>query len=331
MTAAQWRATLQAIARLLNARTEDELSQALLRLVAGIPGIRQASIERRPDTSPAPRGHRGYPMIGIDRGHGELRVTGRVGATSHDVLRLAAAVGAAATDRLRFREARQRQAFLEEVAATAAHEIRNPLTAVRGYLQLLQRQSRDAAVQRHVATITREVDRLDALVYALLQLARPLPGDPVVGDVEAVLQEVLDLIEPEAQHRDVEVVRRLRGDLPPLWLRPDRLKQAFFNLAGNALDAMPDGGRLVVETNAGGERVSISFTDTGAGVPPEIRHRIFQPWFTTKQGGTGLGLALCRSVAEEHGGCIAVENVPGGGARFIVSLPVPPREQEEAV
>jgi signal transduction histidine kinase len=162
------------------------------------------------------------------------------------------------------------------------------------------------------------------MVEEFLALARPpmLKPEPVrVGDLVA---ETVALIEPEASRIGVRVERRVPEDLPLLTADRDRLKQVLFNLTRNALDAMPDGGTLRLEAAATPRAVTLAVTDSGPGIAPEARARLFEPYYTTKARGLGLGLAIARQIVEAHGGAIDVEAVQGGGSRFRVTLPREP-------
>jgi two-component system sensor histidine kinase HydH len=223
---------------------------------------------------------------------------------------------------------RQRLATLGNMAAGVSHEIRNPLNAVSMGLQRLRAEFRPTAeaeeYDRVLALVGAEVRRLNGLVEDFLALARPpvLKPEPIrIGDLVA---ETMALIEPEARRIGVRLEPRLPGDLPPITADPDRLKQVLLNLARNALDAMPEGGTLWLDAAATGRTVTLAVTDSGPGLSPEARARLFEPYFTTKARGLGLGLALARQIVEAHGGTIDAEPAEGGGTRFRVTLPREP-------
>jgi signal transduction histidine kinase len=223
---------------------------------------------------------------------------------------------------------RQRLATLGNMAAGVSHEIRNPLNAVSMGLQRLQAEFRPTTepeeYERVLALVGGEVRRLNRLVEEFLALARPpvLKPEPVrVGDL---LAETVALIEPEASRIGVRVERRVPEDLPLLTADRDRLKQVLFNLTRNALDAMPDGGTLRLEAAATPRALTLAVIDSGPGIPPEARARLFEPYYTTKARGLGLGLAIARQIVEAHGGAIDVEAAQGGGSRFRVTLPREP-------
>ncbi|MBI2492097.1 MAG: hypothetical protein HYV94_08385, partial [Candidatus Rokubacteria bacterium] len=174
---------------------------------------------------------------------------------------------------------------------------------------------------RVVDLLQDEARRLNAIVEQFIALARPLPLTLAPVDLEGLLGEVAALVEPQARAARVEVRAEADGDLPPVRADRDHLKQVLLNLALNALQAMADGGTLTLE--ARGERGGgvLAVGDTGPGIPPDALPRIFDPYFTTKTGGLGLGLTIARRIVEAHGGGIAVESQPGRGSRFLVTLP----------
>jgi signal transduction histidine kinase len=221
---------------------------------------------------------------------------------------------------------RQRLATLGHMAAAVSHEVRNPLNAISMGLQRLHAEFRPTAepadYDRVLELVGGEVRRLNALVEEFLSLARPpvLRPEPVrLGDV---LEEVVGLIEPEARQTGVRIERVVPGDLPPLVADRDRLKQVVLNLARNALEAMPDGGTCRLEAGRAPHALTLTVADSGPGIPPEARDRIFEPYYTTKVKGLGLGLPIARQIVEAHGGAITVEPAASGGTRFRIILPL---------
>lgn len=221
----------------------------------------------------------------------------------------------------------QRLSAMGNLAAGAAHEIRNPLNAISVGLQRLRLEFAPAAAQdrEEYEGFTRlmqaEVARLNTIVDRFLALARPLRLSLSQESLAGLLSEVLALLGSQASAQGVEVRTALGA--PDVRVRMDRqqLTQAFMNVLLNALQAMPGGGRLEVRVAATAARVEVRVADTGPGIPPEHADRIFEPYFTTKEGGTGLGLALSRKIVQEHGGDIRLEPNPAGGASFVLVLP----------
>ncbi len=214
------------------------------------------------------------------------------------------------------------------LAASLAHEINNPMQSVIGCLGLAQ-ESLDAGDDEDVRELLQiaaeELDRAAGTVSNLRDLNRPSrPEDRKPGDVNLQLEHVLMLTRKQCQKRKVEVAWRPAEPLPTIMLVPDRMNQVFLNLVLNALDAMPDGGRLRVSTGCTDDpaRVRVTFADTGQGIAPDALPHIFDPFYTTKSEGLGLGLYITRNIVEEHGGRIEVESRLEAGTTFTVWLPV---------
>jgi two-component system sensor histidine kinase PilS (NtrC family) len=230
-------------------------------------------------------------------------------------------------------EMRRREwlATLGEMSAGMAHEIRNPLAAVGGAMQMLRRDlPLDETCTRLVDIAIRETARLDDIIKAFLLYARPPALNLKECDVNAVLAETLDLIRHQTADREaLRLETALASGTLPAQVDPDQMKQVFWNLAANAFQAMPNGGRLTISTGlrrigAGqrhGEVVEITFEDTGAGIRKEDLDKIFLPFFTTKKEGSGLGLAAVHRIVDLHGGWIRVQSEPGKGSRFVVCVP----------
>ncbi|MBI4590221.1 MAG: hypothetical protein HY725_15415, partial [Candidatus Rokubacteria bacterium] len=220
---------------------------------------------------------------------------------------------------------RERLSALGDMAAALAHEIRNPLNAVSMGLQRLRAEFRPAEADefRHfVELMHEEVRRLNAIVEQFLSLARPVALEPDRFNASGFLTEVATLVEADATSAGVRVVLSVPGDLPAIVADRDHLKQVVLNLVLNALQAMPEGGTLTLEAGTAREALVLTVADTGNGIPPEALPRVFDPYFTTKAKGLGLGLAIARRIVEAHGGRIEVESQPGQGSRFRVVLPV---------
>lgn len=234
--------------------------------------------------------------------------------------------------------ARERMAALGELAATMAHEVRNPLGAIANCVSTLRRlmgQSVSPQEQQLLGIMGEEVQRLDELIHGLLDFARPAEPQPRPEPLESLVEEALSsaLRSQGAQGSlaPVQVKRQVEPDLPLALVDAQQLHMALSNLFTNALQAMPLGGDLQVriehERDAGASRLRLSISDTGVGMTPEIQQRIFEPFFTTRAQGTGLGLPIVRRIIESHSGNVAVESALGLGTTFTVRLPCakPPR------
>jgi two-component system, NtrC family, nitrogen regulation sensor histidine kinase GlnL len=223
------------------------------------------------------------------------------------------------------------------MAVGVAHEIRNPLGAIRGAVQLLARElSAEPRFTEYTDVLLKEVDRVNRIIESLLDLGRPVQVRRVPLNLYQMLERVVLLTEESARGAGVTVVRRYDPSLPPILGDEDRLLQVFHNLVRNAIEAMKPGGRLTLTTRVslnplygkmdlgGGQRtmVEVALKDDGAGIPVAVRSRIFDPFFTTKERGLGLGLALCHRILEEHRGTIHVESEEGRGTTVTCFLPI---------
>lgn len=222
-------------------------------------------------------------------------------------------------------------ASLGEMSAGMAHEIRNPLGALAGAMQMLRKDLHaDETSQRLMEIAVREATRLDNIITEFLQYARPPALNLDEYDLNKVLAETLDLVQHEARSRtNIKIVTALTNNVLPGQVDQDQMKQVFWNLATNAFDAMPKGGQLTIATGCrkidiGGRKadvVEISFQDSGEGISKNNLDKIFLPFFTTKKQGSGLGLAAVHRIVDLHGGWIKVDSHQGQGSRFVVCLP----------
>jgi two-component system NtrC family sensor kinase len=220
----------------------------------------------------------------------------------------------------------EKLASMGQLAAGVAHEINNPLGTVLIYSHmLLKNLPSDDPRREDLNMITREADRCRHIVRGLLDFSRQSKLKDELTDVSALLEETLELVRKQRDLGKVELVTDLRPDLPKTLLDPEQMRQAFINVVENALEAMPDGGRLEIDTavTPSGD-VTVTIADTGGGIPEENLERIFHPFFTTKQigRGTGLGLAIVYGIVKMHRGAISVDSRPGAGTTFAISLPV---------
>lgn len=223
-------------------------------------------------------------------------------------------------------------ATLGEMSAGMAHEIRNPLAALAGAMQMLRKDvSLDETSARLMDIAIREATRLDAIITDFLLYARPPALNLKECDLNTVLSDTLDLIKHEAQARpDLALTTSPGPGAMMAQVDPDQMKQVFWNLTVNAFEAMPTGGRLTIATGRrrvdsggrSGDVIEVSFQDSGEGIKKEDLDKIFLPFFTTKKGGSGLGLAAVHRIVDLHGGWIRVESQKSKGSRFVVCLPV---------
>ena len=215
-----------------------------------------------------------------------------------------------------------RLAALGQLSAGLAHELRNPLGTIRASAEMLSKQvSSENEVAREVAGfISSEVDRANSLVTRFLQFARPLEIRREKADLSQMLDRAITIAEREAD--GVCIYRNYAPEIPSFPFDAELMEHVFYNLIVNAAQASPKGGAVTVKSRANGDVAEIAVIDRGSGIAPEVMKNIFNPFFTTKATGVGLGLAIVAKIVDQHGGKIAVESRPGEGSIFCVSLPM---------
>ena len=251
----------------------------------------------------------------------------------------------------RSREARMRRmenlASLTSLAAGVAHEIKNPLGSLSIHVQLIQKamaaqkkicfdiaSAREGAepcepkdyfsqIDRYLNVVNEEIDRLNSIVVDFLFAVRPMKVELRRGDINAFIRELLDFVSFELKESNIKTVMNLAENLGPLDFDSGLMKQALLNLLNNAAAAMGGGGTLSISTEEAPGEIRINVADTGAGISEENLAKIFEPYFSTKDTGTGLGLTMVFKVVKEHGGEIGVKSKEGEGTVFSISLPVP--------
>ena len=222
---------------------------------------------------------------------------------------------------------KEKLAAVGTLAAGVAHEIRNPLSSIKGYATYFGMRFPEGSEDRKAAGVmVREVERLNRVISELIGLSRPSDVRPVAAPLEDSVAHVLRLIAQDAEKRGVRLVNSLPADLPPARMDPDRLGQALLNICLNALDAMPGGGTLTLDCTVEKQHLVLSVTDTGQGIAPGNLSHIFDPYFTTKGHGTGLGLATVHKIVEALGGEVYVQSRQAtadtpGRTTFFIRLP----------
>jgi two-component system, sporulation sensor kinase E len=237
----------------------------------------------------------------------------------------------------RAKEARLRRAeslaALTTLTAGVAHEIKNPLASIGIYLELMKKEmsGRDsietARVLENLLIIKEELDRLNRIVVDFLFTVRPMNAELEYGNLNSVVRELVEFIRFELDAAGIRVELSLEERAPEILMDQRYIKQAVLNIVKNGISAMPEGGTLGVRTESRGGRLRLSISDTGVGIPEENLEKIFEPYFTTKDFGSGLGLTLVYKIVKEHLGDIEVNSKVGEGTTFSLSFPVPQKEK----
>jgi len=266
----------------------------------------------------------------------------RVNIVRDDEIGTLAAAFDRMADRLmqRERELKQSQTTLRRadrlsslglLTAGLAHEIRNPLVAIRTFTQLLPERYDDPEFRNGFQGLAlKEVDRICGLINDLLSFARPSKPNVAPENISDVVENIARILESQAKEKNVEITREFDLRVPKVWIDKEQMKQVFMNLILNAIQAMKGGGSIVISTRISArnndelikECVQVEIRDTGVGIPEENLEHIFDPFFTSKDEGSGLGLAVSHQIVQEHGGFLTVESTVGKGTTFFVHVPV---------
>jgi signal transduction histidine kinase len=216
---------------------------------------------------------------------------------------------------------------LRLLAAGVAHEIGNPLNSLHIHLQLMERSvqklhdGEKKELEQSIDVARSEVNRLDSIVTQFLKAIRPSRPQLRPENVNTIVEEAVRFFAPELQDREIVVEQELRSDLPLLQLDRDQMKQAFYNVIKNSVEAMHRRGTLRIRTDLADTHVIVRFVDTGGGMSAENLSRVFEPYFTTKTSGSGLGLLIVRRIVREHGGELSIESSQGRGVTLTIRLP----------
>ena len=217
------------------------------------------------------------------------------------------------------------------LTAGLAHEIRNPLVAIRTFTQLLPERYEDAEFRNGFQSLAlKEVDRICGLITDLLSFARPSRPNVAQEDMNSVIDGIARILDTQAKEKSVELVREFAPNLPKVWIDREQMKQVFMNLIFNGIQAMNDGGTITISTRIftpeateqSPSFVQVEVKDTGIGIPSENLEHIFDPFFTSKDEGSGLGLSISHQIVQEHGGYVTVESKVGKGTSFLVNIPI---------
>jgi signal transduction histidine kinase len=228
-------------------------------------------------------------------------------------------------------EIRSAYSELAELSGSLAHEIKNPLSVIRMNMELLAEDfavpetPRERRALAKIEMVSRQCTRLENLLSDFLRFSRVRMLDLRPGSLNEQIERVLDLYSAQAQESAIEIIRYLDADLPSIRLEPETLQAALVNLVKNALEAMPGGGQFVARTRLTRTGVALDLIDTGMGMDERTAMRMFDAFYTTKNGGTGLGLPTAKKIIEAHGGFIAVQSEVGRGTQFTLEFPTPAR------
>jgi two-component system sensor histidine kinase HydH len=225
----------------------------------------------------------------------------------------------------------ERLASLGRLAAGIAHEIRNPLSSIRGFAQYFQGkfvpQTDD---KKYAGAMVGEIDRLNRIIEALLDFARPAEPKLLPCSIEDLLNHAVQLAQADVDMKEVRIAKHIQDGIPDVMMDRDQMIQVILNILLNAIDAVDEGGgitvsactKFVADAKDNADNLRITISDTGAGIPQENRPRIFDPFFTTREDGTGLGLAIVHRIVENHRGEIRVDSEVGEGTTFTILLPL---------
>lgn len=224
-------------------------------------------------------------------------------------------------------------ASMTTMAAGIAHDIKNPLAAMKIHIQLMQKaiQKKGAldeeGAERYLSVIEEEIEHLNSIAVDFLYAVKPMNAELRLSSMNSIIEDLVSFVQPEADRKGIALKIELDRFIPRIELDKKYLHQAFLNIVQNAFAAMEDGGTLSIRSRLHGDYVEIKFSDTGHGIPEEKLSKIFEPYFTTKASGTGLGLTTVYKIMKEHGGDIHVESEEGRGTTFTLAFPVPVSER----
>ena len=285
-----------------------------------------------------------FPLVSMDRLIGIVFLYLPEGPLSRDeaakIQTLGRQAGLAFENALLFKE-RLRQnermfraeqlATMGQFAAGIAHELRNPLTSIRSTVQYLSGEfEQDGQAKKLAEDVLSEVDRLNGIVENLLNLAKPTESKPQELEVRKEIEHYLHFVEAQAKKQNIQIQCQIEKDLPNLFCDPAELRQVLINLVLNSMQAMPDGGAVVIRASlfsprddsiSGKKKILIEVEDKGVGIPANLSEKVFEPFFTTKPGGTGLGLTICNNIVRRHSGEIWIEQGLDSGTVVKVTLP----------
>lgn len=239
---------------------------------------------------------------------------------SYDKLKRQAEILVEAEEQLRRAD---RLSALGKLSAGIAHEVKNPLASIKGTAEIISDKFKPGDKEYEFTKILiKEVDRLDTVVAEFLDFAKPKPPELKLSDLNGIIQSVLKLTEQEITKSKIKLETRLEEDLPSISVDPEQMKQVFLNLIINAVQAMPNGGTLKIDSHRNESEIVCNLSDTGIGMSKEQQEKLFTPFFTSKERGTGLGLAIAYRILEGHKGKIEFTTKKNRGTSFTIYLPI---------
>jgi two-component system sensor histidine kinase HydH len=216
------------------------------------------------------------------------------------------------------------------LAAGVAHEIRNPLSSIKGFaVYFKERLSGNKDDQQTADIMIGEVERLNRVVSQLIEFARPLELKRQNVQIAELVQHAVKLIAADAQKKQISIEIEAAAEIPPVEVDSDKIKQVFLNIFLNSLAALQDGGKLKIKLSSRANNLEVIISDNGAGIEKMDLPRIYDPYFTSKPAGTGLGLAVVQKIMEAHGGNISLESVVGKGTEVFLNFPISNTEKKE--
>jgi signal transduction histidine kinase len=220
-----------------------------------------------------------------------------------------------------YEDAKQKEklAVVGQMAASIAHEIKNPLSALKGFTQL--QQEKDKSNETYYPIMLNEIDRINLIVSDLLILGRPNAATKKSVNLDEILKYVVAINEPQASRQSVQIHVEMEGSIPEIYGDENQLKQVFINLLKNSIESMPDGGKVSLRARYSNKQFIIRIHDEGEGIPQNIVEKLGEPFFTTKPNGTGLGLMVTKKIIEEHNGRFDIISSTNSGTIIEVSLP----------
>jgi len=216
----------------------------------------------------------------------------------------------------------EKMAAVGRLAASVAHEVNNPLQAIALHLELVAGDGLQEPAQTSMTLVQHELDRIAGIVQRLLEFQRPKFGRAQEQDLALLLRDVLSLSQKQLQRAHITLIENIPANMDPTLAVGNQIQQVFLNLILNAIDALPQGGELRVAAAQSNGRLTITFTDNGLGLTPAVAGQLFEPFFSTKHSGSGLGLAVSHEIVTNHGGTLTASSHEGNGATFEVTLPV---------